>query len=127
MVLADLAKNRLYIILKGTITNSDIEKIYTDIRFGVADLKPGFNVITDMTEAKIAQLSGVSTFKKISDFLLENKVGTVIRIIDNPGIIAKQLIRLTEKIQGYRPLYLKSRAEADRLLDEAEQLVEQAL
>ena len=126
-VYADIPKNRLYIILRGPGSSSDIDNIYTDIRFSVADLKEGFSVITDMTEAKIAQLAGIATFKKISRFLLDNEVRTVVRVIDNPGIIVKQLVRLTELIQGYRPVYVKSRAEAERLLDEAEEILEKAL
>ena len=48
-VKTDIKKNRIYITLPSTIVKKDLEKIYSDIRFGVADLKPGFDVITDLT------------------------------------------------------------------------------
>lgn len=46
-VSADLKRNRLIITVSATASQKEAKKIYTDIRFCVADLQPGFDVITD--------------------------------------------------------------------------------
>jgi hypothetical protein len=65
-VTADRGKNRLYIKLSGKISKDEMNKLYTDVRFSVADLQPGFGVISDFTECSLAHLAGVSTFKKMA-------------------------------------------------------------
>jgi hypothetical protein len=119
-VKAEIAKNRLYIILRGTVSGKELESIYTDIRFCIADLKPGFQVITDLTEGKIGHLSGIMTFKKIADYLVANQVGTVVRVVGKPSILSNQVSRLTEIIQGYRPVYVATMEEAEEALKKLE-------
>jgi hypothetical protein len=63
-VTVDLKKNRLYITIAGRLNKKDLDGLYTDIRFGVADLQPGFTVINDLTKCTLAALSGLPTFKK---------------------------------------------------------------
>ena len=92
-VKTDIKKNRLYITLPTTIVKKDLEKIYSDIRFGVADLKPGFDVITDLTYCTIGHLSAISTLRKIMAFLVSNKVGRVVRIVGNMNVILKSEIK----------------------------------
>lgn len=118
-VYSDIGQNRLYIILRGTISKAEITTIYTDIRFNVADLQPGFSVITEMSSARIGQLAGVPTFKKIADFLTASEVGTIVRVTGKPNLITKQLRRLTERIQGYTPIYVQTLEEAEQVLAES--------
>ena len=115
-VTADVARNRLDINLRGSITKNDIDHIYTDIRFGVADLEQGFGVVTDLTDAHIGHLIGIATFKKIARFLQNSGVGRVIRVSPNPSIIATQLARLSSMVQNYETTYVKTREEAEALL-----------
>jgi hypothetical protein len=119
-VKAEIAKNRLYIILKGTVSAKELESIYTDIRFCIADLKSGFSVITDLTEGKIGHLSGIMTFKKIADYLVSQKVGTVVRVVGKPSVLSNQISRLTEIVQGYRPIYVATMEEAEEALKKSE-------
>ena len=115
-VKADLKKNRLYITIAGRLNKKDLDGLYTDIRFGVADLQPGFDVITDLTECTLAALSGFSTFNKITDHLLANNVGKVVRIIDERRIIFKQILNSASRIKGYTAVYVKSLEEAENEL-----------
>ena len=80
-VKADIKRNRLYITLPSIANKVEIEKIYTDVRFSVADLQPGFDVITDLTQCTVGHLNGLSTLRKIMDFLVTNEMGRVIRIV----------------------------------------------
>ncbi len=110
---ADTNLNRLYIKLAKRLTKKDLDNLYTDIRFCVADLQPGFNVITDLSECSIAALNGVSTFRKISNFLIENRVGIVVRVMNDDSILFRQFINLTSRMQGYKPINVSTLEDAE--------------
>jgi len=59
-----------------------MDNLYTDIRFCVADLRPGFKLITDLSDCTLLSLRGLPTFNKRANHLISNKVAKVIRIID---------------------------------------------
>jgi len=115
---ANIQKNRLYITVKGTLNANDMSKLYTDIRFGVADLKPGFDVVNDMSECSVGSLSGIPILKKIMHYLITNKAGRVVRIIDESKVIFQQLLNLMGKLQGYTAIQASSMEEAERVLSE---------
>ena len=115
-VSADIKRNRLIIKLRGDVPKKDAERIYTDIRFCVSDLKPGFAVINDLTEARIGHLSAIDTFKKITAYLAEKNVGPVVRVVGSAKIIFQQFSKLTMHINGYQPMYAKNMEEAEVLL-----------
>ena len=117
-VTANIKLNRLLIRVRGAVSKRDMEQLYTDIRFCVSDLKPGFAVITDLTEARIAHLSAIGTFKKISAFLVEKQVGPIIRVVGQGKVIFQQLSKLTEQEGVYQPVYVKDMEEAEVLLAE---------
>lgn len=117
-VTANIKKRRLYITLKGIIPKKEAERLYTDIRFCVSDLEPGFAVITDLTQCRIGHLNAISTARKIMQFLLEKKVGTIIRIIGQGKVIYLQMLKLSDKMNGYDPKYVATLEEAEKLLDE---------
>lgn len=116
-VSANIKRNKLEITLRGVISKKDVERIYTDIRFCVSDLEPGFAVITDLTEAHLGHLSAIGTFRKITRFLSEKQVGPVIRIVGRANIIFRQIAKLSSDT-SYRPHYAKTKEEAERLLAE---------
>lgn len=115
-VSADVKRNRLIIKLHGSVQKRDIERIYTDIRFCVADLTPGFAVITDLTEARIGHLAGIDTFIKITRYLAEKKVGPVVRVVGQAKVIFTQIAKLSQKISGYQAMYAKDMEEAEVIL-----------
>lgn len=113
-----MKKNRLYVTLHGVIPKKEAETIYTDIRFSVSDLEPGFTVVTDLTHCRIGHLSAIGTSKKIMHFLLEKKVGQIVRIIGQAKVIYLQLLKLSDKKLGYEPKYVSTLEEAEVLFDE---------
>lgn len=115
-VSADVKRNRLIIRLYGSVQKRDIERIYTDIRFCVADLTPGFAVITDLTEARIGHLAGIDTFIKITRYLAEKKVGPVVRVVGQAKVIFTQIAKLSQQISGYQAMYAKDMEEAEVIL-----------
>lgn len=94
-VRADVKSNRLYITLSDAIQKKEMESIYTDIRFCVADLRPGFQVITDLTQARIGHLIGMTTFIKIMEYLAANKVGRIVRVVGKAKLVLQQMSRIT--------------------------------
>lgn len=117
-VRADVKRNRLYITLSDAIQKKEMENIYTDIRFCVADLRPGFSVITDLTRAKIGHLIGMSTFIKIMEYLNVNKVGRVVRVVGKAKVILQQMTRITDFVKDYKPFYVSTLEEAEAMLSE---------
>ena len=115
-VTANIGENRLLISLYGVLSKKDVETIYTDIRFCVSDLKPGFGVITDLTGCRFGHLSGIPTYKKIMDFLVSQKVGKIVRVVGRAKLILCQLERLSGSKDGYTTHYVTSLAEAEELL-----------
>ena len=68
---ANIAKNRLHITMSGNVDSKSLEKLYTDIRFCVADLKKGFEVISDISQCNILYVSSFPNYKKIIDYLIQ--------------------------------------------------------
>lgn len=115
-VKADIKRNRLYITLPSIVNKMEIQKIYTDVRFSVADLQPGFDVITDLTQCTVGHLNGLSTLRKIMDFLVTNEMGRVIRIVGDMNVVFKQLLGIASRFQGYKPVYVNTHEEAEQEL-----------
>lgn len=116
-VSANIKKQRLHITLQGVISSKEAERIYTDIRFCVSDLEPGFTVITDLSQGRIGHLSAISTYRKIMNFLQEKQAGQIIRITGQARIIYLQMLKLSDKVQNYEPIYVSTHEEAETLLD----------
>ena len=112
----NIKKNRLTITVAPKITKKSLDNLYTEIRFGVADLQPGFDVITDLSACTLGALSGLPTFIKISNHLINSKVGRVVRVIDETKIIKKQLINIATRSQGYKAEIFNSLGAADEYL-----------
>lgn len=88
----DIKKNRLYITLPTSANIKELENIYAEIRFGTADLQPGFDVITDLSYCSIGHLSAVPALWKITSYLTAHQVGQVVRVVGDMGVILKRVI-----------------------------------
>lgn len=112
-VSADVKKNRLYITISVDPRREELEKVYTDVRFCVADLQPGFAVITDLRQCAIAHLNGLGIFRKIMKYLVTHHVGEVVRVVGKTSVLIKQLVRFTTVFPGYKVAYVGSLEEAE--------------
>lgn len=118
-VTADRKKNRLYITLSADASKKELDKVYTDVRFCVADLKPGFGVITDLSACTIGHLNGIATFRKIMAYLVANQPGEVVRVVGKMSVLFKQLIRMATTFQGYKVVYVDTLVEAEERCENA--------
>ena len=110
--IADPEKNRLIITMAGHIDEKSIIKLCTEVRACITELKQGFEVINDLSQCSFIHQTGLPVYKKIIDYLILNKVGEIIRIIDKDNISCKQIKRLSEKANCYKPIYAKAHKEA---------------
>lgn len=100
------------------MSKREAERIYTDIRFCVSDLEPGFAVITNLTQCRIGHLSAIGTYRKIMHFLQEKQVGQIFRVVGQAKVIYLQMLKLSDKVQNYEPKYVSTLEEAEAQLDE---------
>lgn len=112
-VTVDIGKNRLVITYVGKITKKVLSDLYTDIRFSVADLKPGFDVVGNFLDAQVIVLNSVSTFQKITHFVASNGASTIVRVMDTERLAETQLGNLNNRVQGYRPIIVASLEDAE--------------
>lgn len=116
-VKVDIPKNWLIFHYSGQINKKQLNSLYTDVRFCVADLKPGFHVISDFSQCSLANLNCIPVLSKIMNYLIENKVAEVIRIIQEGSLIHTQLTNYSIRRQGYKPTYVRSFREAEIYLN----------
>jgi len=112
---ADIAKNRLYLTISGNVDVKTLNALYTDIRFCVVDLQPGFIVVNDSSECNLIYLSGLPVYKKIMDYLVANKVGEIVRVFHNT-VSHKQIKHFTDRIQCYTTMYADQMEEVEKKL-----------
>ncbi len=116
-VRVDRAKNRIYINIGGNVSKAELNKLYTDVRFSVGDMQPGFGVITDLSNSTLAHLDGIATYKKIMRYIVTNGVGQIVRVIDKDSTLYKQIHNLSTSICSYIPNYVSTLEEAELQLD----------
>lgn len=112
----DVRRNRLYFNFVGVATKKAMEKLYTDVRFCVADLTPGFDVISDFSDCEIIHLDSLPAFKKIMSYLIENGLGEIVRILQANKLSHKQILNMATRVQGYKPIYVANLEEAEENL-----------
>lgn len=110
-----MGKNRLSFTLAGVINKKGLGNFYTELRFCVPDLQPGFEVIADLSGCTLAFLNIVPTFKNIMNYLLSNGAGEMVGIMPADTLIYKQ-IKLATIFQGYKPTFVSTLVEAEERL-----------
>lgn len=116
-VVVDIKNNRLEFTFADVITGKDLNDLYTDVRFCVADLKEGFDVISDFSHSRVIRLESMPTLRRIMNYLISNKVREVLRIVQDDRLIYKQFLNLALHIPGYKPVYCATRNDALNRLD----------
>jgi hypothetical protein len=118
-VKANIGKNRLYFTFSGRAVKEEMDKLYTDVRFCVSDLKPGYDVISDFSGCSLMDISGMASFRKIMNFLISKGVGEVVRIVHRESVFLKQILNLSSRICGYKPIYAFTFEEAEEKLEKS--------
>lgn len=115
-VKADITNNRIRLNLVGSVTRKEMENLYADLKDCLADIKPEFDVISDLTQCRLVHLNGLPVWRKMMNYLIANKVGEIVRVMQPGRLIARQIVNFTLNSWGYRPLYMATPEEAEERL-----------
>ncbi len=116
----DISNNRIYCTFARKSTAQELAEMSADIQRLVPELKPGFDVVEDMSRCHLFQLAALPTLRKIMHYLVNNGAREVIRIVDRQSTLFRQFTNLSMRLRSYKPIYVNSPAEADDLLDQAQ-------
>ena len=117
-VRADVAKNRLYIALKGAIPDEMAKAAAKEVMEETKKLSAGFCVVNDISEMQPASPRGAAEIKRAQAFLGYMGVRRIIRVVPSSGAGTAQ--QFENAIPGYPTANTASSIEeADAILDKA--------
>jgi len=113
----DIKKNTLHLKITEKLLKKEIvERLYTDLRFAVADLSPGFTVVADYSECTLGNLDSMPVFGKVMHYLVLQGVGEVVRVMPDPNLFYKQMKNMTARSSGYHPVIVSCNEEMETKL-----------
>jgi hypothetical protein len=113
---ADLVRNRLYVTMKGFIsTEAEMEQNVRTVIAETQKLRPGFVMISDISEMKATTPAGAHLMKRSMEAYKRQGIARIIRIVGQDLLGKMQLGRLT-KDAAIPVDYVTSLAEAEELL-----------
>lgn len=114
----DPQKNRLYIILKGFLKNPEMQEVVDEVIRSIDKMKPGFDIITDLSEFKPVSQEGTEYLKRAQMAVYKSEVRKVVRVVKHV-ISAMQFTRIQREIGAdYEVIEANTLEEAERILDE---------
>ena len=115
---ADVAKNRLYIVLKGSIPDEMAKAAAEEVMAETKKLSAGFCVVNDISGMQPAGPRGAAEIKRAQAFLGYMGVRRIIRVAPSSGAGAAQ--QFENATPGYPAANTASTIEeADAILDKA--------
>jgi len=112
----DVGKNRLFVRIHGRIDDSEAKSIADAIIQQMDRLRPGFDVVKDLTQAEPLGPEGVVQLKRIMEAHIARKSRRSVRIVGRSTQVALQFARTGKELQ-HEPYLCFSREEAERWLD----------
>jgi hypothetical protein len=117
---ADIAKNRMYLTLKGKAEVEELNDWSRDLLSQLKKLKPGFGVISDILECHPTTEEGRMIIQDTQKKAKEMGMGHVVRITQSNNVVTAMQWQRSSRAVGYTAAESKTVAEADKLLDEME-------
>jgi len=114
-VTAQVEKNRLYITLSGHLDDSEQKEASLAIIGEAGKLKPGFDLISDVSRLRPTDDAGLKQLARVQEFLRDHGLRRAIRVT---GIVLTEIqMERTGREVGYISLNAASLEEAERILD----------
>jgi hypothetical protein len=113
---ADVGKNRIFIRIEGQVDNTQAKAVADAIIKEMDRLRPGFDVVSDLSNAEALGPESLAEFKRIVEAQRARKFGRAVRIVGRSPQTALQLARTSKEAQ-HEPHLAFSREEAERWLD----------
>ena len=111
---SDLAANRVYVTLRGFSNDQEMKEHVDRVSAEVRKLKPGFVMISDISQMKPATPTGTAMLQDIMQLYKKQGIARIIRIVGEDVIAKGQFNRVSREV-GIPVDYVKSLAEAEKL------------
>lgn len=119
-VTANTAQNRLNITMIGTLSVEEAQKSKLTIEATISTLKPGFDVINDISRFIRGDDAAGNVLKEIIILLIQNRVNRVVRVVGTSKSGLIQFANNTLQIEQYKISYVPTLEEAELLLSKSE-------
>lgn len=119
-VTANTAQNRLNITMIGTLSVEEAQKSKLTIESTIATLKPGFDVINDISRFIRGDDAAGNVLKEIIILLIQYRVNRVVRVVGTSKSGLIQFANNTLQIDQYKISYVPTLEEAELLLSKSE-------
>lgn len=115
----DLSKNRLYIRIEGFFREPDAAPVWPALESALAELRPGFDVITDLSGFKPGLPGAASNLRRAGELVKAKGRRRAVRVA---GKLVTGLMQYKRELKGMfdeeMTRYASSIEEAERILDE---------
>lgn len=113
----DTNNNRIYLQLKGYLQDDELLEASNKVKNGCDELRPGFDIINDISEFRPATQKGKELIKDAQVYVLNKGVNRVVRVVGN--VIGQIQFERSSKEVGYKAVSVKSVDEAYKFLNES--------
>ena len=110
------AKNRIYMKLKGFLSDDQVQAAADKFLDELKNLKPGIDIINDISEFKPASARGAEIIQNAQKQVAQLGVRKLVRIVDN-RVLGLLQFKTTSKGAGYDGVTVHSLAEAEKYLE----------
>ena len=116
---ADISKNRLYITLKGSVGQAESQQVASQVIEYIKKLKPGFDVVTDISEFEPATQKAAEALLLVHKVLMEHGVNRIVRVVgmELKATVGKIQFERASRSAGIVAESADSLEDAERLLD----------
>lgn len=113
-VKTDTAANRIYVTLRGFSSDQEMEQHVTRVSAEVRRLKPGFTMISDISQMRPATPNGTRMLQDIMLLYKKHGIARLVRIVGDDVIAKGQFNRLAKEA-GIPVHYVSSLDEAEKI------------
>jgi hypothetical protein len=116
----DKDRNRLYVVFTGFFGDEETTEACEAVLAAARELGPGFDIVTDISGFKLTSETGASSIARLQKDLGALGVSRVVRVVGDSVLANMQLSRTAREAgygPGVKPDTVRSRAEAEELLD----------
>jgi hypothetical protein len=117
-VAADLSRNLLDLKFSGRVDPNEVRAGGRRVREVLAALKPGFTLLTDLSELTEMQMECRPIIDEMMDTFDRHGIGKVVRVIPDPGKdIGFGIMSLFHYREEVRAITCRTRIEAEEVLE----------
>ncbi|MBD3422051.1 MAG: hypothetical protein GF398_18215 [Chitinivibrionales bacterium] len=117
---ADRSRNILFAKFEGYIKDGEAEKAAQKLHVELQQLRPGFDIINDLTGYKFADVAAAQRLIGIMAHLKSRRVGRVVRVVNEDAVGVRQFKIAAERSNAYKAYYAKTVKDAEIMLGKAD-------